>query len=75
MAIRDASVLFGRNMPQFNIAAMLPTPSLTLTSVAILIAVVAILRSAYYRYFHPLSKVPGTECPRGKRGDNIALSP
>jgi hypothetical protein len=67
-------VMFGHNMPEFDFAAMPSRPSITPTSVIISIAVVTFLRSAYYRHFHPLSKVPGIDSRCQKCDARIALS-
>jgi hypothetical protein len=61
MSVRTAPLVFGHDMPLFDSAAMLSRPSTIGISVLVFVAVVIFLRSTYYRYFHPLSKVPGTE--------------
>jgi hypothetical protein len=61
MSVRTMSLMFGHDIPLFNLAAMLSRPSITGISVLVFVAVVVLFRSTYYRYFHPLSKVPGTE--------------
>lgn len=53
------TLMFGHDIPLFDLAATLSRPSITAISVLVFVAVVIFLRSTYYRYFHPLSKVPG----------------
>jgi len=59
MSVRTLPLMFGHDIPLFNLAAMLSRPSITGISLLVFVAVVIFLRSTYYRYFHPLSKVPG----------------
>ena len=58
-SVRTMPLMFGHDIPLFDLAAMLSRPSITGISVLVFVAVVIFLRSTYYRYFHPLSKVPG----------------
>lgn len=57
------AVIFGHDLPQVSLAAMATRVSVTPTSVMIFVALLVFFRSVYYRYFHPLSKVPGMESP------------
>ena len=59
MVFRIASLISGKDVPRFELTAGYSRLGATPTLVLFLIAAVIFLRSVYYRYLHPLSKVPG----------------
>lgn len=68
------AVIFGHDLPQVSLAAMATRVSVTPTSVMIFVALLVFFRSVYYRYFHPLSKVPGMESPCRESDEKITLN-
>jgi hypothetical protein len=59
--VQTMAVMFRHGLPQASLAAMATRASVTPTSVVLFVALLVLLRSLYYRYIHPLSKVPGMD--------------
>ena len=72
--VRTMAVMFGHGLPQVSLAAMATKASVTPTSVVMLVALLVFLRSFYYRYIHPLSKVPGMDSLCRGSGEDTTLS-
>src|SRR6516162_7367493 len=72
--VRTMVMNFGHGLPQGSLAAMATKASVTPTSVVMLVALLVFLRSLYYRYIHPLSKVPGMDSLCQGSGEDTTLS-